>query len=173
MHTHRTDLSDAAGDSAVDRRMPMPGFTPVDPEYARRVEDSFASQTFMHTLGVRMVEITPGRCVLDMPFRADLCQQNGFLHAGVTTSLADTAAGYAAFSLMPAGSSVLTAQFSFNLMAPAIGDGLRAVGEVERAGRTLTVVQARVYALKNGQPGVKPIALMQATMTCLLPQPQI
>ncbi len=139
-----------------------PAFQPGAPDFAQRVRDSFNRQAFMTTLGVRLVDVAPGRCDLAMPHRADLCQQNGFLHAGVTAALADSAAGYAAYTVMPANSDVLSIEFKHNLLAPAVGERFLARGQVQRAGRTIVVVQATVVAETGEQR--KTVALMQATM---------
>jgi uncharacterized protein (TIGR00369 family) len=117
----------------------------------------------MATLGATVGEVAPGRVELILPFRDDLTQQNGFLHAGVTASLADSAAGYAAYTLMPPDSNVLSIEFKHNLLSPAVGRRFRAVGQVIRAGRSIVVVQATVLA--EQEAGDKPVALMQATMT--------
>lgn len=147
----------------------MPRFVAKDPDYQRRVRDSFARQTLMTTIGAELAEVGPGTCTLAMAYRRDLCQQHGFHHAGVTTALADSAAGYAAYSLMPPGSSVLTVEYKINLMAPAAGDRFLARGVVERAGRTLTVVRAEVSAIRDGEETV--IAILLATMMCLADTP--
>ncbi|PWC31889.1 PaaI family thioesterase [Azospirillum sp. TSO22-1] len=144
-------------------------FVAKDPDYERRVRDSFARQTLMSTMGVDMVELAPGTCTLAMDHRRDLCQQHGYHHAGVTTALADSAAGYAAYSLMPPGSSVLTVEYKINLMAPAAGERFLARAAVERAGRTITVVRSEVFAVKGGEE--KAIAFMLATMMCLADTP--
>ncbi|HYH18367.1 MAG TPA: PaaI family thioesterase [Azospirillum sp.] len=144
----------------------MTAFKPRDPDFEARVRDSFARQTMMSTIGAQIVDLEPGACTLGMNYRRDLCQQHGYLHAGVTTTLADSAAGYAAFSLFPAGSSVLTAEFKINLLAPAAGERFLARGRVEKSGRTLTVVRSEVFAVdKDGVE--RPIALMLATLMCL------
>lgn len=143
----------------------MPNFVPKDPDYQRRVRDSFARQTLMTTIGAEMAEIGPGTCTLAMAYRRDLCQQHGFHHAGVTTALADSAAGYAAYSLMPPGSSVLTVEYKINLMAPADGERFIARAAVEKSGRTLAVVRSEVFAVEGGEE--KAIAFMLATMMCL------
>jgi uncharacterized protein (TIGR00369 family) len=130
---------------------------------AAHVRASLSRQSFMTLLGAEPVDISPGRVVLEMPFRADLCQQNGFLHAGVITSIADSACGYAALTLMPPSSDVLSVEFKVNLLAPAVGDRFRAVGAVVRSGRTLTVCSGEVFALAEGRPD-KQVALIQATM---------
>jgi uncharacterized protein (TIGR00369 family) len=130
---------------------------------AADVRASLSRQSFMTLLGAEPVDISPGRVVLEMPFRADLCQQNGFLHAGVITSIADSACGYAALTLMPPSSDVLSVEFKVNLLAPSVGDRFRAVGAVVRSGRTLTVCSGEVFALAGGRPD-KQVALIQATM---------
>ena len=148
----------------------MPRFTPRNPDYRAAVRDSFARQTLMTTIGAEIVALEPGACTLAMPYRNDLCQQHGYLHAGVTTALADSAAGYAAFSLMPPGSAVLTVEYKINLMAPADGTRFIARGLVERSGRTLSVVRSEVSAV--GTDGIeRPVALMLATMICLADTP--
>lgn len=136
--------------------------SPQTPDYAARVAASFARQTFMATLGARLASVEPGRVVLEMPYRVDLTQQHGFVHAGVLASLADSACGYAAFSLMPEATGVLSVEFKMNLMKPAAGSLFRATGRVIRAGRTLTVCAAEVAAEEGGGSSV--VAVMQATM---------
>jgi uncharacterized protein (TIGR00369 family) len=143
----------------------MTAFKPRDPAWEAKVRASFARQTVMETIGARVASLQPGHCEIEMPYRADLCQQHGYLHAGITTMIADSAAGYAAFSLMPAGASVLTVEFKVNLMAPAAGERFLASGRVVRPGRTLMVVEAEVVAEDKGAR--KPVAQMLATMMCL------
>ncbi len=135
----------------------------LDPTTADRIRESIGRQTLLTTLGVTVAELSSGRVVLDLPYRADLCQQNGFMHAGAITTLADSACGYAAASLMPADRDVLTVEFKVNLLSPARGERFRATGEVVRAGRTLTICSAEVVAMADGTEP-KPVALMQATM---------
>jgi uncharacterized protein (TIGR00369 family) len=127
------------------------------------VRDSLRRQSFMSLIGAEATAIEPGRVVIEMPYRADLCQQNGFVHAGAITSIADSACGYAALTLMPGDSDVLSVEFKVNLLAPARGDRFRATADVLRPGRTLTVVQAQVVAITEGQPDAL-VAMMQATM---------
>lgn len=140
----------------------MADFIVADPDFRRRCADSFASHTFLKTIGARIASVEPGLCVLELPMRADLCQQDGYIHAGITTTLADTAGGYAAFSLMPAGSSVLTTELKINLVSPAKGDKLVARAEVLKPGRTLTIVRADVFGVAGGEE--KMVATMLATM---------
>lgn len=133
-----------------------------DPDYEARIRASFAKQAFMATLGARLERIAPGEVTIALPFRSDLTQQNGFLHAGVVTSVVDSACGYAALSVMEAGADVLSVEFKVNLLAPAQGTEFRAVGRVVRSGRTLVVVTGELRALSGG--GETVVALMQGTM---------
>jgi len=142
----------------------------LDRDTEHRIRDSIGRQTLLTTLGVTIAELASGRVVLDLPYRADLCQQNGYVHAGAITALADSACGYAAASLMPADRDVLTVEFKVNLLSPARGDWFRATARVARAGRTLTVCSAEVVAWAGGV-GQKPVALMQATMMAVGPGP--
>ena len=146
---------------------------PRDPDFEARVRASFARQGVMTTCGARLASVVPGEVVLEVDFRDDLTQQHGFLHAGVIASVADSACGYAALTLMEPGSAVLSVEFKVNLLAPAAGTTFRAVGKVVRAGRTLTVCTAEVRA--RGADGVEsaPIAVMQATMMTLKDRPEL
>jgi len=138
---------------------------PRDPDWEVKVRDSFARQSLMQTIGAKIAALTPGTCEIALPYRRDLCQQHGFLHAGITTTIADSAAGYAAFSLMPPGASVLTVEFKVNFMAPAKGERFLARGSVVRSGRALIIVETEVVAQDKGAE--TPIAEMLATMMCL------
>ena len=142
----------------------------LDPSTESRIRDSIGRQTLLTTLGVTIAELASGRVILDLPYRADLCQQNGYVHAGAITALADSACGYAAASVMPADRDVLTVEFKVNLLSPARGDRFRATGDAVRAGRTLTVCSAEVVAWV-GRSERKPVALMQATMMAVGPGP--
>ena len=144
----------------------------LDPATQQRIRESIGRQTLLSTLGVSIAELAVGRVVLDLPYRADLCQQHGYVHAGAITALADSACGYAAASLMPEDRDVLTVEFKVNLLSPARGDRFRAVGEVIRAGRTLTVCSAEVIAWAddgdgNPEASLVRVALMQATMIAI------
>ncbi|MCC5988861.1 MAG: PaaI family thioesterase [Pararhodobacter sp.] len=112
-----------------------------------RIEASFAQQSMMRSLQARLIEAGGGRCVIRAPILPAFCQQQGFGHGGITFALGDTAAGYAALSLLPAEREVLTAELKINYLAPATGDEFEAIGEVVRAGRRLMVVRAEVFAL--------------------------
>jgi uncharacterized protein (TIGR00369 family) len=126
-------------------------FQPGDPAYESRVRASFARQSMMTVLGASLERVAPGEVDIRLPFRADLTQQHGFLHAGVTTTIADSACGYAALSLMPPGAAVLTVEFKVNLMAPAAGRVFVARGRVLKAGRTLTTCAGDVFAVDGGE----------------------
>jgi uncharacterized protein (TIGR00369 family) len=117
-------------------------------------------------IGARLNLVEPGIVEISLPYRADLTQQDGYLHAGVITTVADSAAGYAAYSLMPAGSRVLSVEFKVNLLRPARGESFVARAEVIKAGRTLSVVRADVFAIgANSEKEL--VATMQGTMMCL------
>jgi len=133
-----------------------------NPAYAERVRDSFARQPFMHTLGVDLVDIAPGRVEMRLPYRDALTQQHGFFHGGVIGTMADNACGYAAFTLADAESSVLTVEYKINFMAPGAGEELVARGRVLRPGRTLVVVQADLAVVSAGAE--KPVATALATL---------
>ena len=129
----------------------MPAFEPVDPAYETRVRDSFARQPFMALMGAQLGAVTPGRVELVLPFSDSLTQQHGFFHGGAIGAVADTAGGYAAYSLFPADATVLTVEYKINIMAPGQGERLVAVGEVLRTGRTLTIVRVEVYGESGGR----------------------
>lgn len=125
-------------------------FTPKNPGFAARCRDSFGRQPFMDTLGIRMAVIEPGYCELHVDNRPALTQQHGFVHGGVLATLADCAAGYAAFSLMPADSSPLTVEYKLNILRPGQGETMVARARVIKPGRTLTVVDSDVYGVTGG-----------------------
>ena len=135
---------------------------PKDPNYAARVRDSFGRQRLMATIGAELTEVGPGVVTIRLPFREDLTQQHGFVHAGVIASVADSACGYAALSLMPADAGVLSIEFKVNMLAPAKGDAIVARGTVIRAGRTIMVCRADVHAVTGNEE--KLVAAMQGTM---------
>jgi uncharacterized protein (TIGR00369 family) len=137
-------------------------FQAQDPTFASRVRASFDKQQFMATIGARLTRVDPGVVDIELTPRADLTQQHGFLHAGALASAADSACGYAALSLMPAGVAVLSIEFKINMLAPAAGERIVARGRVIRAGRTVTVCSADVFAYTGEVK--KLVAMMQATM---------
>jgi uncharacterized protein (TIGR00369 family) len=139
----------------------MTGAAP-DPAFERRVRESFARQAVMATIGARLERVAAGEVDVALPFRADLTQQDGFLHAGVVTTIVDSACGYAAFTLMPAGARVLSVEFKLNLLSPACGARFIARARVLRAGRTLTVCRGDVVAVEGGDERL--VATMLATL---------
>jgi uncharacterized protein (TIGR00369 family) len=147
-------MANAHGANGADRR--------VTAGYEDRVQSSFDRQQFMATLGARMVVIAPGEVTIAVAAAAKLTQQHGYVHAGVIASIADSACGYAAYTLMPADHEVLSVEFKLNLLAPAVGDGLEARAQVIRGGRTLSVCRADVLALNDG--ATVHVATMLATM---------
>jgi uncharacterized protein (TIGR00369 family) len=136
--------------------------TPPDPQFETRVRRSFERQRFMATLGARLERVAAGEVDIRLPFREDLTQQHGFLHAGALATVLDSACGYAALTLMEADAAVLSVEFKVNLMAPAAGRAFLVRGRVLRAGRTLTVCSAEATA--EGGAGEGAVAVMQATM---------
>ena len=146
-------------------------FDPRDPSYECRVRASFARQRVMHTIGARLVRVEPGEVELELPFREDLTQQHGFLHAGIVTTLVDSACGYAALSLMDAESAVLSVEYKVNLLAPAVGDRMRAVGRVVKPGRTLLVCTGEVTAVTGEAESV--VTMMQTTMMAVRGRPEL
>lgn len=128
----------------------------------RRVRESFARQRLMTTLGASVVAVAKGSVVLRLPIRAELTQQNGFLHAGALATLADSACGYAALTTMPPDADVLSVEFKVNMLAPAVGDAVEARGSVLRSGKTIVATRADVFAISG--TGEKLVAAMQGTM---------
>lgn len=146
-------------------------FEPRDPEWDAKVRASFARQTFMTTIAARLVSVVPGQCEIELPFREDLLQQHGFLHGGVVTAIAANAGGYAAFTLMPAGTSVVGVEYKLNLFASPKGERVIARGRVLRPGKTLHAVQAELDAWQDGE--WRPFGRMLATMMCAQGIPEV
>ena len=144
-------------------------FEPGDAGFPRRVGESFARQRFMTLLGAELTDVSAGFCEIRLPYREDLTQQHGFFHGGVIATIADTAGGYAAYSLMGASDSVLTVEFKLNITAPGRGEYLIARGRVLRPGRTLSVTRAEVFGLANGVETL--CAAAQQTMMRLADSP--
>ena len=134
---------------------------PADPHYVARIRSSFGRQKAMALIGASLTVVEPGHVEIALPYRDDLTQQKGFVHGGIIGMIADTACGYAAFSLMPADCSLVTVEYKINILSPAT-TALVARGEVVRAGRTLTIARAEVYA-----EGRKHVATMQQTLMML------
>jgi uncharacterized protein (TIGR00369 family) len=124
-------------------------FKPQNPDFEARVRHSFARQAAMSLIGATMTNVEPGRCSIELPVRDDLTQQHRYVHGGIVGMIADSAGGYAAFTLMPVDASVLTVEYKINMLSPAKGERLIARGEVVKPGRTLSIVRADVYAVEG------------------------
>jgi len=137
-------------------------FKPSNTNYQEDLRQGFARQRVMEKIGAYLISVEPGLVEIGLSFREDLTQQNGYLHAGIVTTIVDSACGFAAYSLMPAGSAVLTVEYKVNLMSPARGDKFIATGRVIKPGRTLTVCAGDVVAIVGEER--RQVAMMQATM---------
>lgn len=142
---------------------------PKNPEFAQRVRDGFARQGAMSLIGAGLRHLEPGAVDIEVPFRPDLAQQHGYFHGGIVGMVADSAAGYAAFSLMPAGSSVLSVEYKINFLAPAEGERLIARGRVIKPGRTLCICQVDVAVVRDG--GETSCATMLQTVIVMAGKP--
>lgn len=140
----------------------MPEFEPQALNFEARVRESFARQKLMATIGARLIKVLPGEVEIELAFREDLTQQHGYLHAGVVTSIVDSACGYAALSLMPEDADVLSVEYKINMLSPARGAAMIARARVLRSGRNLSVCAGDVFALIDGKE--KLVATMLATM---------
>jgi uncharacterized protein (TIGR00369 family) len=140
-------------------------FEPRNPDYRHIATDTFERQCAMRTLGISIARLEPGEVELAMAYSADLTQQNGFVHAGIITAGLDSACGIAAFTLMPAGSDILTVEFKTNLLAPARGQRFAFRATVVKPGRTLTVCEGRAYADEDGNETL--VATMTGTLMAL------
>ena len=140
---------------------------PRNPAFAEEIKQSFAKQTVMGLIGAALSRIEPGIVEITLPYRADLAQQNGYLHAGIVTTIADSACGYAAYSLMPPKSQVLSVEFKVNMLRPAKGETFLASAEVVKSGKTLTVVRADVFGVEQNESR-ELLATMLGTMICLM-----
>lgn len=137
-------------------------FQPRDPHWNEKVRDSFSRQGAMDLLGATLVDVWPGGCEIHLPYRPDLSQQHGFFHAGITSTVVDSAAGFAGFSLMAANSSVLSVEFKINLLAPVDGELMIATGEVIKSGKNLVITRGDAWVVKGGK--VTHCAMMQQTL---------
>lgn len=144
---------------------------PATGDYVDRVMNSFRRQTIMQSLGARLVDVRPGLVSIVAPFNGDFTQQHGFMHAGAITAIVDSACGYAAYSLMPPDTEVLTVEFKVNLLSPARGDQFIATGRVVKHGRTLTFCEGEVRA-KSGDDE-RLIATMSTTMMSIRDRPDV
>lgn len=140
----------------------MTAFKPRNPNYEVEARASFAAQPMMLELGVEIDDVAPGKVTLSMPYSARFTQQHGFLHGGVTMAGADTACGFAAFTLMPPGTGVLTVECKTSMLSPGKGERFRFTGEVIKPGRTLVFTEGRAWAISGGEE--KLIATISATM---------
>ncbi|HSE22076.1 MAG TPA: PaaI family thioesterase [Pyrinomonadaceae bacterium] len=139
---------------------------PLNPAFAEESRSSFSEQRVMTLIGARLIKVEPGHIEIELPYREDLTQQHGYLHAGIVTTIADSACGYAAYTLMPPHSQVLSVEFKVNLLRPAKGDLFCAQADVIKAGKTLTVVRADVTATSaESEPTL--VATILATIICL------
>ena len=136
-----------------------------NPAFSEEIAESFAKQTIMGLLGAQLTRVEPGIVEISLRYRADLAQQHGYLHAGIVTTIADSACGYAAYSLMPPNSEVLSVEFKVNMLRPAKGQTFTALAEVVKAGKTLTVVRADVFGVDEDRREL--VATMLGTMICL------
>ena len=139
---------------------------PADPSFEQRCRDSFSRQKAMALIGAALTVVEPGYVEIRLPFRDELTQQKGYVHGGILGMIADTACGYSAFSLMPAGCSLVTVEYKINILSPARG-ALLAKGQVVKPGRTLTIARSEVYA----EDGGKHVASMQQTLMMLANTP--
>ena len=144
-------------------------FRAQDPDYARRVENSFSRQGIMAHLGANLRQVKPGFCEIEVSYMPELSQQHGYFHGGVVGTIADSAAGYAGYSLMPTDSSVLTVEYKLNLLSPADGELLIARGHVVKPGRTLVIARADVSVVKDKQE--KLCATLLQTLLCMADTP--
>jgi uncharacterized protein (TIGR00369 family) len=138
------------------------------PGYEDRIQSNFDRQQVMKLIGARLVKVTAGEVHIELPYNQALTQQNGYIHAGILATLVDSACGYAAHSLMPPNSGVLSIEFKVNFLSPAIGDVFLGVGKVIKAGRTITVCSGEVFAFENGVYNL--VTAMQATMMSVVKQ---
>ena len=137
----------------------------AQPGIQARIRASFERQGLMRHLGARLGHVGPGRVHIVLPNRREVNQQHGYIHAGATCAIADSAGGYAAFTLFPENTAVLTVEYKINFLAPAVGDHIEAVGTVLKSGRTLTVCQVEVFAFQGPKRSL--VAAGQQTLICV------
>ena len=146
----------------------MTRFKAPNPDFADDTRASFGRQKVMDHLGARLVTVEAGLVRIELPYREALSQQHGFFHGGITATIADSAGGYAAYTLFPQGTAILTVEFKINLVVPADGELLIATGRVKKPGRTLTICEFEVDVVKAGRP--KFCACGLQTLMCLEPR---
>ena len=144
---------------------------PVNPNYEFMVRESFARQGLMEHIGAELKTVRPGFSEIRLPYCNNVSQQHGLFHGGVTASILDTAGGYAGLSLFEANEGILTVEFKVNLIAPAMGEELIAMGEVVKPGNSLTVTRGEAVVVKNGVRTL--CAIMQQTLMRIVDQPDI
>lgn len=142
--------------------MTMADFTPDNHDFESHVRSSFNQQGIMNTINAELSLVKPGEVHIDIPYSRDITQQHGFVHAGIITTIVDSACGYAAFTLMPVNAEVLTVEYKVNFLAPAKGEKFTGIGRVLKPGRSVTVCQGEVWAYDNGRENL--VAVMQTTM---------
>jgi uncharacterized protein (TIGR00369 family) len=142
-------------------------FQPKDPDFRARITQSFSEQAVMQHINASLIGIDAGQVEIGFPYQVQLTQQDGFIHAGISSTIMDSACGYAAFTLMPVEARVLTIEFKINLLAPAAGDSFRAIGKVRKPGRSVFVSEAELYASSNGTD--KLVATMVGTLMAMYP----
>ena len=143
--------------------VPAECFQPQDPGFAARVRASFSRQRAMQLIGAALTTVEAGCCEIELPWREDLTQQKGYVHGGIIGMIADSACGYAAYSLMPASASLVTVEYKINITAPARQGLLVARGEVVKLGRTLSITNGEVY-LRHEHAASLVAALQQTLM---------
>jgi len=149
--------------------MNMPTYVPKDPDYEARVRASFRRQGAMALIGATLAELAPGYCAITLVPRPEVMQQHGYVHAGILSTMVDTAGGFAGFTLFPAESSVLTVEFKVNLLNPAQGQRMIAEGFVVKPGRTLVITRGEVHAESGGSRTL--VAIMQQTLMVMHGKP--
>lgn len=149
--------------------MPATTFKPAFEGYAERVRDSFARQGAMALIGARLIGVEPGYCSLTLEPRSETSQQHGYVHAGILAALVDSAGGYAAYTLFPEDSSVLTVEYKLNLLAPAQGERIVAEGFVVKPGRTLAITRGEIHAERGAARTL--VAIMQQTLMVMRGRP--
>lgn len=140
-----------------------------DPNFEARVRDSFGRQQVMTFIGATLDHVSPGHTEISLPYRPELSQQHGFFHGGIVGTIADSAAGYAGYTLMPRDASVLTVEYKLNLMAPADGERLIARGRVIRPGKTIVITEADVFVVKDDQE--RHCGVLLQTLMCMHKRP--
>lgn len=140
-------------------------YKPLDENFEEKVRRSWAKQGFLHTIGARMEKIEAGMCEVHLPYREELTQSHGFFHGSVIGAIADVSGGYAAYSLTPPGSQMLTVEYKINFLNPGLGEKLVARGYVDKFGKTLSVCRSEIYSVEDGEETL--CATAQMTMMTL------